>query len=220
MYHIYEAETLNEEVDWHIYAENHENACKISHTFNKQITRECRRLMNSIHYGTIAAKLKSGVDYDFERKEIKKFFSQFKKPLIKKNGMIGGYVLDYRQCSVRNNVEMPYKIMLSYLDMIQYGDFFDSVLISPIYASHHEINIPDHDVKIKLTFGMNKRYAYGNEALLSVAGAKMNLHLLYVGEDAYGWKDFFLVQLKNVLELCQFLNYLPFIEICNVAYVS
>ena len=175
MYHIYEAETQNEEVDWHIYAENYEDACKIMRTFNERITRECRRLMDSIHYRSIADELRMGVDYDCERKEIEKFFSQFKKPLIEKKRMIGGYVLDYRQCSVRKNVEMPFKIMLSYLDTLQNNDFFESVLISPVYSSHHEINIPDHDVKIKLIFSMNKRYGYGNEALLSVAGVKLNV---------------------------------------------
>lgn len=220
MYHIYEAETQNEEIDWHIYAENYESACKIMRAFNKRITCESKKLMDSIHYGAIADELRSGVDYECERKEIEKFFSQFKKPIIRKKGMMGGYVLDYRQCSVRKNVEMPYKIMLSYLDTLQNNDFFESVLISPVYSSHHEINIPDHDVKIKLTFGMNKRYGYGNEALLSVAGAKLNFHLLYVGEDSYGWKDFFMVELKNVLGFCQFLNYLPFIDICNVTYTG
>lgn len=220
MYHIYEAETQNEEIDWHIYAENYESACKIMRAFNKRITCESKKLMDSIHYGVIADELRSGVDYECERKEIEKFFSLFKKPIIRKKGMMGGYVLDYRQCSVRKNVEMPYKIMLSYLDTLQNNDFFESVLISPVYSSHHEINIPDHDVKIKMTFGMNKRYGYGNEALLSAAGAKLNFHLLYVGEDSYGWKDFFMVELKNVLEFCQFLNYLPFIDICNVIYTG
>lgn len=220
MYHIYEAETQNEEIDWHIYAENYESACKIMRAFNKRITCESKKLMDSIHYGAIADELRSGVDYECERKEIEKFFSQFKKPIIRKKGMMGGYVLDYRQCSVRKNVEMPYKIMLSYLDTLQNNDFFESVLISPVYSSHHEINIPDHDVKIKMTFGMNKRYGYGNEALWSAAGAKLNFHLLYVGEDSYGWKDFFMVELKNVLEFCQFLNYLPFIDICNVIYTG
>lgn len=219
MYHMYEAETQNEEFDWHIYAENNEDAYKMMVSFNDCITQECRKLAYSIHYESIAPELKSGVKHRKEKKEIERFFSQFYKPVIKNLGIVGGYVLDYRQCSIRGSVQMPYSIMLSYLDMIQNTDFFDSVCINPVYVSHQEINLPDHDVRIKLTIGMEKRYAYGNEALLGVAGTRLDFKPVYVGEDAYGSKDFFQLRLKNVSQFCQFLNYFPFVYIYKVSYM-
>lgn len=219
MYYMYEAETQNEEFDWHIYAKNSEEAYKMVVSFNDFITRECRKLAKSIYYESIAHDLKAGVKHRKEKKLIEKFFSQFYKPVIKKLGVVGGYVLDYRQCSIRERVEMPFIIMLSYLDMIQNNDFFESVSINPVFASHQEINIPDHDVNIKLTIGMEKRYAYGNEALLGVAGTRLDFKPVYIGEDVYGKKDFFQLRLKNVSQFCQFLNYFPCVHIYKVSYM-
>lgn len=217
MYHMYEAEIKDEGFDWHIYAENHENALEMVISFNDFMTRECRKLAKSLQYECNVSELKSEVMHGGEKQEIKKFFSQFGRPFVSKKGIQGGYVLDYRQCSVRKNVEMPYKIMLSYLNTVQDRNFFDFIQLNPVYACQHEIYLPDHDVNIQLKIGMDLRYTYGNEALLSAAGGALDFRPVYSGKDLYGWKDLFVVKLKNAQCFCQFLNYFPFVDIYDVS---
>lgn len=219
MYHIYKVEIQNEGFDLHIYSENMKNVVKMIQSINDTITKECRNLSKSINYQLISTELKSGIECHSEKREIEKFFSKFYKPLSKEEGIIGGYVLEYRKCSVRKKSEMPFKIMLSYLDMISDNNFFTVNEVYPVYVAGSEINLHDHNKHIKLTFGMEKVYEYGNEALLSVARASLNFELNYSGEDECKRRDIFIVEFNTIVQLCQFLNYLPFIYIYHVSFV-
>lgn len=138
MYHVYEIATQNEGIDWHVYAEYQEEVRTMITNLNGFMLQECRDLAKAINYQSIASKLKSGTGCGREKQEIKSFFARFHRPLIKQHGVIGGYALDYRKCSVRENVEMPYSVMLSYLDMALYDEFFILEGIEPVYAGGNE----------------------------------------------------------------------------------
>ena len=216
MYQMYEIEVQNEGFDWHMYAKNHDDAHKMALSFNTKITKECRDFANTIHYPSIAPALKAGIENISEKEEIKRFFSKFSSPFLKKKGNQGGYALDYRQCSFRKKAQMPYCMMLSYLDTVLDHDFFDLYEVNPVFAEGSRIVLPGHKVPGEISFGMDKRYEYGNEALLAVAKMGLGFPIEYKGESDCGKKDVFTLSFNHAAHLCQFLNYLPFVNIYSV----
>ena len=217
MYHMYNVELQNEGFDWHVYAESQENARNMVDALNRFMFQGCRGLADSISYDSIASKLRAGEEYISERGKIKSFFSGFRKPFIRQDGAMGGYALDYRKCSVSAKAEMPFHVMLSYLDM-EDADFSILSEIGPVNVRGGEIDIPDFDVPISLVAYMdrNNECMYGNEALLGFAGAKLNFQVGYGGEAENGAKDIYLAELNNLLQFCQLLNYLPFLEVVDI----
>lgn len=214
---MYKVEIQNEGFDLHIYSKSIQNVLKMIESINTMVTKECRDLEKLINYKLISHELRSGIGYSFERQEIEKFFSKFNKPLVKQEGTIGGYVLEYMKCSVRKKAKMPYSVMLRYLDLISNDDFFNFGDVHPVYAADNDINLQNNNIHIKLTFGMEKVYEYGNEALLSVAMASLNFKLDYRGEDECKKRDIFVVELNQIVQLCQFLNFIPFIYIYDIS---
>lgn len=218
MYHVYEIETQNEGFDWHMYAKSYDDAHKMVISFNAFITQDCRDFANAIHYPSIAPALKAGIENISEKEEIEKFFERFSSPFLKKKGKQGGYALDYRQCSFRKKTNMPYCMMLSYLDTVLDHDFFELYEVNPVFAEGSRIVLPGHRVHGEVSFGMDKRYEYGNEALLAVAEMRMGFPIEFKGESACGKKDIFTLAFSHAVQLCQFLNYLPFVNIYSVLY--
>ena len=209
MYHIYEIETQNEGIDWHVYAQNLEDAYLIMASFNDSISQECRDLARVLHYPSISSELRSGAGFSYEIQEIRNFFARFYIPQTRHTGAKGGYALDYRKCSVNEEIEMPYDIMLDYLDMIETGRFFLLDNIQPVYAGGKEINIPDYDSDMKLTLAISTQYGYENEALIESAGAKLGFLTDRGQKNKDSGKDIFSIELKGIIQLCQLLNFLP-----------
>ncbi len=218
MYQMYEIETQNDGFDWHMYAKSYDDAHKMIISFNAFITQECRSFANEIHYPSIAQALKAGTENIIEKEKIEQFFARLSSPFLKKTGKQGGFALDYRQCSFRKKVKMPYCMMLSYLDTVLDHDFFDLYEVNPIFADGSRIVLPGHKVPGEMFFGMDKRYEYGNEALLSVAQMRLGVPIKYEGESACGKKDVFTLTFSHAVQLCQFLNFLPFVAIYSVLY--
>lgn len=187
-------------------------------SFNAFITQKCRDFAKMIHYPSIAPALKAGIENIREKEEIVKFFERFSSPFLKKKGKQGGYALDYRQCSFRKYSKMPYRMMLSYLDTVLAHDFFELYEVNPIFAEGSRIVLPGHRVPGEVSFGMDKRYEYGNEALLAVAEMRLGFPIEFKGESACGKKDVFTLAFSHAVQLCQFLNYLPFVNIYSVLY--
>lgn len=219
MYHMYRVEVQNEGFDWHVYAECKEDVCKMISELDDFIFKRCLDLESTMHCRFNASEL-INLDRDSqERQEIIRFFSRFYKPFIGQHGAEGGYVLDYRKCSVSTKVKMPYCVMLEYLNPVPNEKFFILSEIEPVYAGGSVINMPDSDVHIRLVTEMDKRNTdfYSNEALIGFAGAKLGFQVKYNGETESGKKDVFIAELNNALQFCQFLNYLPAIDITDVS---
>ena len=206
MYQLYEIKTQNEGFDWHLYADSYDDASEIIRSFNNFITQKCRNFAGTIHHSHNSGR----------KAEIEVFFAIFSRPFIKMQGTHGGYALDYRQCSVRTKVQMPYCIMLDYLDKIRNQDFFHLCEIKPLFAGDNRIMLPGHNVPIEVTFGMDKRYEYGNETLLAAAESRLGFRTKYKAENACEDIDVFTSAFGHATQFCQFLNYLPFIKIYSI----
>lgn len=216
MYQMYEIETQNEGFDWHMYAKSYDDAHEMVLSFNAHITKECRDFASAISYPSIAPALKSSIESISEKEAIERFFARFTSPFLKKTGKQGGYALDYRQCSFRKKAQMPYCMMLSYLDTVLDHDFFDSYEVNHVFAEGSRIALPGHNVPGEVSFGMDKRYEYGNEALLAVAKKGLGFPIECNGESDCGKEDVFTLSFSNAAQFCQFLNYLPFVNIYSV----
>lgn len=220
MYHIYEVVTQNTGFKWHLYAESSDNACKMADCLNHNATKKCRDFAESINYKMIASELKScNAECDINvKQEVETFFSRFYKPFIKQHGAIGGYVLEYMNCSVNAKVKMPYGVMLNYLDTIWEEPFFISTEIMPVYIADnadYEICIPSYDSKFELVAKLENGHKYEtSEAQLRFAGKALGFAVEYKGEDKEA--DVYILKFKHIQQLCQFLNNFPLVDIDDI----
>lgn len=221
MYHIYEVVLRNAEFKCHMYAKDCDGVSKMIDSLNHNATKECRDFAESINYKMIASVLKScntECNEKNTKQKVERFFSRFYKPFIKQHGAIGGYVLEYMNCSVSAKVRMPYEIMLNYLDTIWEEPFFISTEIMPVYIADnvdYEICIPSYNSKLELVAKLENGHKYETtEAQLKFAGKVLDFAVEYKGEDREA--DVYLLKFKHIQQLCQFLNNFPLVDIDDI----
>ena len=221
MYHIYEVVLRNMGFKCHMYAECFDEVSKMFDGLNHNATKECRDFAESINYKMIADELKSyDADHDEDniKRKMEKFFSRYYKPYIKQCGAIGGYVLEYKGCSISSKAKMSYQLMLNYLDEIWENPFFKPTQIIRVVADSSEgaeICIPSYNTR----FGVVAKLEFGHrdevtEDKLRVAGKALGFIVEYRGEKKD--TDVYLLEFTNIQQFCQFLNNFPLVYIDDI----